>query len=45
VRIEAFNLPAAVGGAVLTITNGALNDARRLKIGVRIADRFPARRR
>jgi hypothetical protein len=26
-RIEAFNLHAAVGGAVLTITNRASNDA------------------
>ena len=43
-RVEAFSLHAVVGGAVLTITNRALNDARRLRIGVRIADRFPRRR-
>jgi hypothetical protein len=44
-RIEAFNLHAVVGGAVLTITNRASNDARRLGIGARIADHSPARRR
>jgi hypothetical protein len=44
-RVEAFNQHVVVGGAVLTITNRAFNDARGLRIGVRIADRFPARHR
>jgi hypothetical protein len=44
-RVEAFNQHFAVGGAVLTITNRAFNDASALRIGVRIADRCPARRR
>jgi hypothetical protein len=44
-RVEAFNQHVVVGCAVPTITNRAFNDARRLRIGVRIADRFPARHR
>jgi hypothetical protein len=44
-RVEAFNLHVVVGGAVLTITNRASNDASATEIGVRIADRCPARRR
>jgi hypothetical protein len=44
-RVEAFNQHVVVGGAVLTITNRAFNDASATRIGVRIADRFPASRR
>jgi hypothetical protein len=44
-RVEAFNQHDVVGGAVLTITNRAFNDASAQMIGVRIADRFPAPRR
>ena len=43
-RVEAFSQHVVVGGAVLTITNRAFNDASATKIGVRIAANVVAHR-